>query len=173
MLCLDFSSSLLHLPGMNRFSAVRSLVVRSVSAEQLSLLGQQLGARTEEGRLETLVVLDQSFRGLPSFLDFVQAVPLLKNFIVGGYWNCLDSAFCEAFFAEVAGALDKGRSRLQSLRLLGLGASSLLSIPPHTGHISIGGQDREIEGKIGGISGQNRGQKRGISKQNRGQNQPK
>ena len=125
---------------------------------QLSLLGQQLGARTEEGRLETLVVLDQSFRGLPSFLDFVQAVPLLKNFIVGRYWNCLDSAFCEAFFAEVAGALDKGRSRLQSLRLLGLGASSLLSIPPHTGHISIGGQDREIEGKIGGISGQNRGQ---------------
>ena len=28
----------------------------------------------------------------------------------------------------------------------------------HTGHISIGGQDREKEGKIGGISGQNRGQ---------------
>ena len=28
----------------------------------------------------------------------------------------------------------------------------------HTGHISIGGQDGEIEGKIGGISGQNRGQ---------------
>ena len=28
----------------------------------------------------------------------------------------------------------------------------------HTGHISIGGQDGEIEGKIRGISGQNRGQ---------------
>ena len=28
----------------------------------------------------------------------------------------------------------------------------------HTGHISIGGQDGEIDGKIGGISGQNRGQ---------------
>ena len=43
----------------------------------------------------------------------------------------------------------------------------------HTGHISIGGQDGEIEGKKGGISGQNRGQQGGISKQNRGQNQPK
>ena len=47
----------------------------------------------------------------------------------------------------------------------------------HTGHISIGGQDGEIEGKIGGISGPkkwaNRGQKGEISKQNRGQNQPK
>ena len=28
----------------------------------------------------------------------------------------------------------------------------------HTGHISIGGQEREKEGKIGGISCQNRGQ---------------
>ena len=43
----------------------------------------------------------------------------------------------------------------------------------HTGHISIGGQDGQIEGKIEGISGQNRGQKEGISKQNGGQNQPK
>ena len=31
-------------------------------------------------------------------------------------------------------------------------------VHPHTGHISIGGKDREKEGKIGGISGQNRGQ---------------
>ena len=52
------------------------------------------------------------------------------------------------------------------------GTDSLL-IVMHTGHISIGGQDGEIEGKIRGISGQNRGQKGGISKQNRGQNQPK
>ena len=125
VLCLDSSSSLAILPGMGRYSAVRSLVVSRVSVGQLSLLGQQLGARTEEGRLETLVILDQSLRGLPSFLGFVQAVPLLKNFIVGGCWYSLDSAFC-----EVARAMDEGRSRLQCLELLGLGGSSLFTIPP-------------------------------------------
>ena len=130
VLCLDSSSNLAILPGMDRYSAVRRLVVRRVSVEQLSLLGQQLGARTEVGRLETLVIMDRSIMGLPCFLDFVQAVPLLQTFIFGGRWCFLDSAFCEALFAEVAGAMDKGRSRLQSLLLLDLGGSSFISIPP-------------------------------------------
>ena len=116
VLCLDSSRNLDLLPGMDRFSAVKSVVVRSVSVEQLFLLGQQLGARTEGGKLETLVILDQVFRGLPSFLGIVQEVPLLKNFMVVG-WAFLDSASSEAFFAELAGAMDEDRSRLQSLRL--------------------------------------------------------
>ena len=127
VLCLDSSSNLDLLPGMDRFSAVRSLVVRSVSEEQLSLLGQQLGARSEGpegGQLETLVVLNQNFGGLPSFRGIVQAAPLLKNFMVMG-WVFRD--FSEAVFAELAGAMDEDRSRLQSLRLEGY---SLRSIPP-------------------------------------------
>ena len=127
VLCLDSSRNLDLLPGMNRFSAVRSLVVRTVSEEQLFLLGQQLGARSEGpegGKLETLVFLDQGFRRLPSFRGIVQAVPLLKNFMVH---CCGFRDFSEAVFAELAGAMDEDRSRLQSLSLYG---NSLSSIPP-------------------------------------------
>jgi hypothetical protein len=127
VLCLDSSRNLDLLPGMDRFSAVRSLVVRTVSEEQLSLLDQQLGARTEGGKLETLVVLHQGFRRLLSFQGIVQAVPLLKNFMAGG-WVFLGSACSEALFAELAGAMNEGRSKLQSLSLGG--CPSLHSIPP-------------------------------------------
>ena len=128
VLCLDSSSNLDLLPGMDRFSAVRSLVVRTVSEEKLFLLGQQLGARPEGGKLDTLVFLNQGFRRLPSFRGIVQAVPLLKNFMVRGSDFSDFSNLSEALFAELAGAMDEGRSRLQSISLGG--CPSLHSIPP-------------------------------------------
>ena len=76
--------------------------------------------------METLVFLDQSFGEPPSFLGIVQAVPLLKNFMVDAMFDVGLSACSEALFGELAGAMDEDWSKLQSLCLSG----SLRSIPP-------------------------------------------
>ena len=80
--------------------------------------------RTQGGKLETLVFLGQNFKGL-SLPGLLPAVPRLKNFLIDRVdlldqsveydweedeeWNTLTSAQKEALFAELAGALDRGR----------------------------------------------------------------
>ena len=79
----------------------------------------QVADRTQGGKLETLVFLGQNFKGLSSLPGLFPAVPRLKNFIIDRVdlldweedeeWNTLTSAQKEALFAELAGALDRGR----------------------------------------------------------------
>ena len=85
----------------------------------------QVADRSQGDKLETLVFLGQNFKDLSSDPGLLQAVPLLKNFLIDRVdlldqsveydweedeeWNTLTSAQKEALFAELAVAMDRGR----------------------------------------------------------------
>ena len=85
----------------------------------------QVADRSQGDKLETLVFLGQNFKDLSSVPGLLQAVPLLKNFLIDRVdlldqsveydweedeeWNTLTSTQKEALFAELAVAMDRGR----------------------------------------------------------------
>ena len=131
VLQVDSSSNLAVLPGIKKFSAVRSLVVITDGSDeqqkQLSpLLGQQVNARVQgDFKLETLVLhhplmsleRQRNHYGFLVCPSLLKAVPQLKNLLFCQWGSLGTAAQVDSLFAEVAAAMDEGRCDLQYLSL--------------------------------------------------------